>query len=235
MLINSVIEFFANEGVESEKKIVIIHHDGNPECCASPIFDTHIIKLSSEDDYWCQWIYQFAHEFCHHIIDGKLTGETAGLMWLEESLCHIASYVCLDQFSRICASRDDLHSYSTSVVNYLLQFFPEYDGKSFKTDMAYDNTFDLGNYISFKHYVTLQPYIKERWDILTTVYSMDDYMYIAQALFPYFYNNKSLWKILPYLGNMRQWTATKDLYEHLKSTASDDYMQSLDELFACLM
>ena len=64
---------------------------------------------------------------------------------------------------------------------------------------------------------------------------MDDYKYIARVLFPYFYNNTSLWKILPYLGNMRQWTATKDLYEHLKSTAADDYMQSLDELFACLM
>lgn len=235
MLINSVMEFFANLGVESEKKIVIIHNDGDPECCASSIFNTHIIKLSSKDDFWCQWIYQFAHEFCHHIIDGKLTGETAGLMWLEESLCHIASYVCLDQFSKLCASRDDLRGYSTSVVCYLLQFFPEYDGKSFKKYMAYDNTFDPGNYISFKHYVTLQPYIKERWDILTTVYSMDDYKFIARTLFPYFYNNKSLWKILPFLGNMRQWTEIKDLYEHLKSKATDDYLQSLDEIFACLM
>ena len=235
MLINSVMEFFANLGVESEKKIVIIHNDGDPECCASSIFNTHIIKLSSKDDFWCQWIYQFAHEFCHHIIDGKLTGETAGLMWLEESLCHIASYVCLDQFSKLCASRDDLRGYSTSVVCYLLKYLTVYDGNSFKTDIPCDNSFDLSNHISQNNYELLQPYIKEKWNILTSIYSMDDYKFIARALFQHFYNNKNLWKILPFLGDMRQWAETKDLYEHLKSKATDDYLQSLEEIFACLM
>ena len=57
----------------------------------SNIGNDRIIYLHTRGDFWCQWIYQFAHEYCHHIINGTMTGELSGLMWFEESVCELAS------------------------------------------------------------------------------------------------------------------------------------------------
>lgn len=95
--------------------------ENEPMCCATSDSNIHVIKLNTEGNLWCQWVYQFAHEYCHHIIDGGLTGETSGLIWLEESICHVASFVCLDFFERICVSSDTpyLLGYSQGVFSYL--------------------------------------------------------------------------------------------------------------------
>ena len=118
MLLNSIRDFFASVGVESMKPIVIVHDPTGPECCAIPNEEKHLIKLSTGGDFWCQWVYQFAHEYCHHLIDGGLVRQTAGLRWLEESICHVASYVCLDNFARICAQRVDLCGNVKQIVDY---------------------------------------------------------------------------------------------------------------------
>lgn len=50
----------------STKRCGVIHWEGGPMC--SNHVDEHIIYLSVKDNYWCQWVYQFAHEYCHHLI-----------------------------------------------------------------------------------------------------------------------------------------------------------------------
>ena len=120
LLLSLVDTFFKNVGISSNKKVHIIHREGVPLCVASLDPEESIIVLSAEGNHWCQWIYQYAHEFCHHLIGGKMTGETKGLIWLEESLCHISSYVCLVQFARLCARR--LPNYTSSVIEYLREY-----------------------------------------------------------------------------------------------------------------
>lgn len=67
----------------------IDYSDKTPMCCQ--LENGHYIVLSTSENYWCQWIYQFSHEYCHHLINGKLSGELSGLMWFEESICHLSS------------------------------------------------------------------------------------------------------------------------------------------------
>ena len=52
-----------------------------------------VVVLDTRDTYWCQYAYQFSHEFCHILCgfddDGK------GNQWFEESLCECASLFVL--------------------------------------------------------------------------------------------------------------------------------------------
>jgi hypothetical protein len=45
------------------------HFKDEPRC--SDTADGRVIYLHTHDDYWCQWAYQFAHEYCHHLINVK--------------------------------------------------------------------------------------------------------------------------------------------------------------------
>ena len=85
------INFSECLGLESFStcKCVIRHQPENPMCCQSGT--DHYIYLSAHDNYWCKWVYQFAHEYCHHLINGKLSGEITGLIWFEESICELSS------------------------------------------------------------------------------------------------------------------------------------------------
>jgi hypothetical protein len=52
-----------------------------------------VIQLDTEGLYWCQYAYQFAHEFCH-ILSG-FDEDWKGNLWFEESLCETASLFVL--------------------------------------------------------------------------------------------------------------------------------------------
>lgn len=62
----------------------------------------NIIFLSTEGNYWCQWVYQFAHEYLHHVINGSLSGDTDGVIWFEETLAELSSIYQLGMFYRMC-------------------------------------------------------------------------------------------------------------------------------------
>jgi hypothetical protein len=48
------------------------------------------VKLETGEHYWCQYVYQFAHEFCHILSNFREEADTRH-KWLEESLCETAS------------------------------------------------------------------------------------------------------------------------------------------------
>ena len=56
------------------------HFKTNPMCCDS--CNGHYIFLYVKENYWCKWLYQFSHEYCHHLINGKMSGDLKGLKWL---------------------------------------------------------------------------------------------------------------------------------------------------------
>lgn len=62
----------------------ITYINTNPRC--SNIMSERWIFLHVSQDYWCQWIYQFAHEYCHHLINGAMSDDIIGLIWFEESI-----------------------------------------------------------------------------------------------------------------------------------------------------
>jgi len=50
----------------------------------------HIVRLDIEGTYWCQFAYQFAHEFCH-ILTNYSPEDSEKNKWFCESLCEMAS------------------------------------------------------------------------------------------------------------------------------------------------
>ena len=50
----------------------------------------YLIKLTPKGRYWCQFAYQFAHEFCHILANYSHETPQAN-KWFEESLCEMAA------------------------------------------------------------------------------------------------------------------------------------------------
>ncbi|MDP6636173.1 MAG: hypothetical protein QGG42_14840 [Phycisphaerae bacterium] len=50
----------------------------------------YLIKVTTKGRYWCQFAYQFAHEFCHVLANYSHKTPVAN-KWFEESLCEMAS------------------------------------------------------------------------------------------------------------------------------------------------
>ena len=77
----------------------IDYRPGNPECCKIP--NGFLIFLSSREDEFWRWVFQFSHEYCHSLINGTLSGEIYGLLWFEETICHLSSIYQLNNLIAI--------------------------------------------------------------------------------------------------------------------------------------
>lgn len=236
-LLKTVEVFFRQQSVIQAKWLVVVRGENKPMCCATSDPNIHVIKLNTEGNLWCQWVYQFAHEYCHHIIDGGLTGETSGLIWLEESICHVASFVCLDCFERTCVSSDIpyLPGYASSVISYLKDLLLDEGQQLYEPYLPDLNNPLRKEQIPQEEMKPIYPYVESRADVLATTYSMEDYNAIAKMLFPHFYNNPKVWRILPHLGDMRKWNSIKVLFDHLEVKADDEYRESLEGLKRCMI
>jgi hypothetical protein len=65
----------------------IVHYQRN-------VMGEIVMKLDTQDYLWCQYVYQFSHEFCHILCGFR---EDAGNRnrWFEETLCEVASLFVL--------------------------------------------------------------------------------------------------------------------------------------------
>ena len=52
------------------------------------------VRLSARDTYWCQYVYQFAHELCHVMINFD-RHRAHKHRWFNEALCELASLFVL--------------------------------------------------------------------------------------------------------------------------------------------
>ena len=163
-------------GIEpfTSKECVIMHNNDGPMCCNSS--SGRIIFLSTKGNYWCQWIYQFAHEYCHHLIDGYMIPNFKGLFWFEETICELASLFHLSRMWEYCIQSPQLAQYTPSVERYLSNLLTKNNGLV--------ESFRLGK---------LSPW-KER--LQEETYNRDLYNAIAVVMFPYFEQNPYLWKII---------------------------------------
>lgn len=77
---------------------LLVHPDlnrGYPECCRLSDGSFVIFLSARGDNNWSQFVYQFAHEYCHRLIGGPMDGEVETTFWFEESVCEMSSMVLL--------------------------------------------------------------------------------------------------------------------------------------------
>jgi len=190
----------------SSKQCVVLHTEREPMC--ADIEGTHYIYLCVKDKYWCQWVYQFAHEYCHHLINGSLSGEWSRMLWLEETICELSSLYNLYKMSSYCLDIG-LDYYEPSVRKYLKNQLDNKGKQTFKLSA------DGGWYEVFKEQLAARGYKR------------DLYNAIAVLLFPLFLETPQLWKLILHIGDIREWQSLDDLLNHLQLNADDTYLESL--------
>ena len=188
----------------STRRCIVLPTEGAPMC--SKVGEEHIIFLNAKENYWCQWVYQFAHEYCHHLIDGTLTGEWSNLLWFEETICELSSLYNLNKMIDFCTT-NGLPGYSPLVQVYLDNLMTK--------NKAYNLDASGGWYL-------------EKSEILKNEkYKRDLYNAIAVMMYPLFVKNPNLWKLILNIGDIRSWTTLDDLFSHLEATADCSYSESL--------
>lgn len=173
----------------------------------------HHIRLHVKGNDWWRWVYQFAHEYCHHLINGKMTGEISGLVWFEETICDLSAIFHLNRLIALCDvfQIDNLIQYK----NYARACLVVNQGQ------AQDNC---------------REYLKQHLNQLEEpVYHRDIYSNLSSTMFPLFEENNHLWKIISHFGDMRSWSSLEDLFVHLRNTADDSYSVSLNKLHDMLL
>ena len=184
-IFDGIILMLSPLGETREELVYVVPSEDGPMC--SRLRDaTFIISLScSGDPSGLQYAYQFAHECCHWMIGGDLSGDRRGLFWLEETLCELASFYCLvllrDQWTRLR---------------------PDYPLSS--VDRYLEHTLSRGLPPSP---LPLRGYIESHLEELSAPeYHRGLYSQMALALLPHFLGYPGMWLMLPYLGDLKSYS-----------------------------
>ncbi len=184
----------------------IDYRPGNPECCKIP--NGFLIFLSSREDEFWRWVFQFSHEYCHSLINGTLSGEIYGLLWFEETICHLSSIYQLNNLIELCdkSSNSLLHCYKEVAHLHLLGNFgqPQYNCREYL--------------------------LSEAGRLAEPEYHREIYSNLAATMFPLFVEHPALWKIILHFGDTRQWKTLEELFDHLHSKADESYALPLQKL-----
>ncbi len=173
-----------------------------------PLADGHNIALYTNNQPFPDWVRQFAHEYCHHLFNGKMQGFVKGLMWLEEGICDVAAFQQMKVLEKTLDSAIGYH------------------------DEMYHSNLQACNQIFFhKSKNTWKEYSQSHKDeVAAPLHNREGHECLVSSLIPLFEVNFSLWKMVCQCGDMREWDSLSSLFDHLEETADDSYSVSLSKL-----
>lgn len=195
-VIRSVMEEFnCASSVIPQEHLFVMPDTGSGIPMCSKIGDKYLIFLSARGTCWCQYIYQFAHEYCHYLVNGPLDGEQETTFWFEESICEMASMYFLKKVTErwiswfpVMVSGTPLSDQEEALV-LLKQFAPE-------NEPYLDALLNKNAPIE----IPLYEWIESNTSTLSEpVYHRDLYNQIATRLYDVFSTYPDLWKVIPFL------------------------------------
>lgn len=148
------------------------------------------IKLSATDYYWCQYIYQFSHEYCHVRTNYSIFNQRR--KWFEESVCELASLYALKKMSASWKTKPPfphLKDFSESLTDYV-------------SDIMLDPDHQLPEGVNFRDWFKANIRTLER-----DQYIRNSNTLIALKLLPLFEEHPSLWNSMTYWNT---WNNKKD-------------------------
>lgn len=184
--------------------------------CFKVMNNFQVIELSAKNRNYCQYVYQFAHEYCHFLINRDNKGERTGAYWFEETICELASIYMLrmmEQQWKINPPYPNWQSYHLSYKEYVDEIINRPSNKIDKT---------------------LKEWISERSDLLhTPEYQREMYTTIAVNIMDVFFDNPNLWNIITYIKEIHrlEYTTFENFINSLYSVLPDD----LKKPFSILM
>ncbi|MDE6842448.1 MAG: hypothetical protein K2J24_02875 [Muribaculaceae bacterium] len=231
-------------GISDTRSVIIINNPSGPLCCNPTsenlrAFDSslpaplpevsRILILDTKGNYYCQWVYQLAHEICHHLINGKMCDGLCGCQWFEETLCEEASLFCLSKLSDPILRRQwDCPHYALCVRSYL--------------DSHLQSSYSLRQkYYSWnpiEHPQGIAPWrdtLEETSTLGIGKLQRTICTAVASLLYPIFLHNPRLWEIAAHIGDSTQFPKLEALLSHLEVTATPAYSESLKEMNQLLL
>jgi len=189
----SVAKTFAKFGnVTTEDKIVVLPSN-DPWPIALTSFNdrqeriTKVVGRALTDD-WAEFIYQFAHEYCHQFSRHYLTGYDTSFMWFAETLCELAAQWALakvgDEWSAGEAPWPDLRA----------------KGAGLKSYGPYQNS----HCPKFKNPREFREWLDPRLPEAYKSSKPDGFNFnktVALYMFPLFVKEPGLWAAVPYINN----------------------------------
>jgi hypothetical protein len=157
----------------------------------------YFVKLNTGDRYWCQYAFQFAHEFGHILCrykDGDATNK-----WFEETICEVASLFALRAMAVIWEDYPPYPNWS-GYSKHLRQYAKErIDRYKLPKDVH------LSSYYA-ENAVYLKTHATDRSRNTS----------VAIELLPLFEENPEGWKAIHYL-NESVWEEEQDFPTHLRN------------------
>ena len=179
-----------------KKKLRVVYDESGPEHFV--LGSEHLIKLSVQGSYGCQFAYQFSHEFCHAIITPKdrwISVENSWDRifrenhWFEESICQLASVFTLIRMSETWTRQSPLPEwldYASKIKKYWQNMLNNPDAQLSNNENL--NSWFCGHEDELRH------------EDYTTPSQRNNQKLIAYQLLPIFKNNST-----------RGWNAIREL------------------------
>ena len=182
----------------------------------------YTVYLDTHGRYWCQYVFQFAHEI-GHIICGYHK-ENQKHLWFEETICEVASLFALHSMSK--EWKDSLPY--PNLENYAEEF------KSYAANRMKKN--------SFANPDKFQEWIRSNKDSLVEK-PMDRSMHgkMATILLPYFKNDSFSWSACLYLNKTNNFASDSfDQYlnrwkKNCPFTGQKEFVQKISKVFGILL
>lgn len=187
VVLNAVIEVFDSLKVASVgyKKVYVLPTNSD---MISPWTERgkvqyNVIYLSARSTYWCQYVYQFAHEYCHYLISNSYELKYTTL-WFEETICELSSIFCLRKIARNWSVNPPygFRDYVQYIIPYAQDIIDETKRIQTRANI----------------WIKRNEYLLQ--DIRNREYPRELYSSLAVHLLPYFEQTQELWKMLPYLS-----------------------------------
>lgn len=166
------------------RPIHIYYRSSGPITNSTTDTNCYCIGLSSVDRYYCQMVYQFAHEFCHIYADPRISN------WFIESICEMMSQYVLERLSEAWAVDPPFPnwgSYAPEFKKYLNGHLRETHLRTTRKDT--------------KEKQALLDWLKENVsDLRQDPVKRDRNTIIAEIIRPIFELNQGSWEIITLLG-----------------------------------
>lgn len=173
------------------------------------------IELSAKDRNYCQYVYQFAHEYCHFLVNRDNKGERTGAYWFEETICELASIYMLRLMEKQWETTPPYkiwQSYYTSYKEYADEIINRASNKIDKP---------------------LREWISERLELLHgPEYQREIYTAIAVNIMDIFFENPNLWNIITYIKEVDrlEYTTFENFIKSLYAILPDDLKMPFKKL-----
>lgn len=222
-LLCDVSELFDSlTGISPSHNVYIFRLPGGKPLCQWIGSDIGIF-LVAPDSNWNAWVYEFAHEYCHSLIGGKLDGDFSNLKWFEETVCEVASIFALTRLPTL------------PIWNKILT-------------PAYLDTYRMYMNNLQRLHSSLKAHIEENRGIRVLIEHVvgnhpgscadnqrGAYNAIAYRMLPFFLRNEKLWRIISAIGDSTRPISLEELFAHLEKESTAEYRQSLVDLRKSLL